>query len=114
ETLTKQFEMAKVEEAKDLPTVRVLDEADVPEHKSRPHRSIIVLLGAGLAFLLACAYILGENWWSGTESDSTLKCFAGQVRAVVAADLSGVPGLRRIGSAFAKHGAAASGSRENE
>src|SRR5262249_8434237 len=31
ETLTKQYEIAKVQEAKEIPTVKVLDAADVPE-----------------------------------------------------------------------------------
>jgi capsule polysaccharide export protein KpsE/RkpR len=39
EALTKQYEAAKVQEAKEIPTVRVLDVADVPERKSSPIRS---------------------------------------------------------------------------
>lgn len=114
ETLTKQYEMAKVEEAKNLPTVRVLDEADVPEHKSKPMRSLIVLLGAVLATMLACVYILGEHWWSGAESDSTLKCFVGELRAGVAAELSRVPGLRRLAPTFTNRGDTEAGNQDNE
>ena len=44
ETLTKQYELAKVEEAKEIPPIKVLDEPQVPERKSSPHRSVIVLL----------------------------------------------------------------------
>ena len=36
ETLTKQYELAKVEEARETPSVKVLDVADVPERKSYP------------------------------------------------------------------------------
>lgn len=73
ETLTKQYEMTKVEEARDLPTVRVLDSADLPEQKSSPRRSILVLLGTFVACLLASAYVLVQRWW--TDSNSPWKDF---------------------------------------
>jgi uncharacterized protein involved in exopolysaccharide biosynthesis len=43
ETLNKQYELAKVQEAKEIPTIKVLDEPQVPERKSSPHRSVIVI-----------------------------------------------------------------------
>ena len=46
EILAKQFEMAKLDEAKDSPLIQVLDKATVPEKKSKPKRSIIVMLTA--------------------------------------------------------------------
>ncbi len=42
--LTQQFEMARIQEAKDSPTVTVLDVAKVPETKVKPKRGIIVIL----------------------------------------------------------------------
>lgn len=77
ETLTKQYEMAKVEEARDLPTVRLIDEADLPEKKTWPKRSLMTLAGAFLAFLFSCAYILGRYWWGGSQSP--WRQFAGEV-----------------------------------
>jgi len=58
EILTKQYELAKVEEAKELPTIKVLDEATLPETKSSPKRRDITLLGGTLAATLAVAYIM--------------------------------------------------------
>ncbi len=46
ETLTQQFELAKVQEAKEIPSVKVLDAASLPERKSFPPRTLIALLGA--------------------------------------------------------------------
>jgi uncharacterized protein involved in exopolysaccharide biosynthesis len=43
EQLTKQYEVAKLSEAKDVSSVQVLDEAVVPMKKSKPKRSLIVL-----------------------------------------------------------------------
>ena len=53
--LNQQFYQAKIEEAKDTPTIQVLDEAKVPEKKSRPLRMLIAATGfliGGLVFTL--------------------------------------------------------------
>lgn len=42
--LTQQYEMARIQEAKDTPTVQVLDVAVPPDRRSRPKRTMIVLL----------------------------------------------------------------------
>ena len=41
--LTMEYEEAKIEEAKDIPTVQVLDEAKIPERKSKPRRVLLVV-----------------------------------------------------------------------
>jgi len=53
EILAKQFEVAKLDEAKDFPLVQVLDKAIPPEKKSKPKRSLIVILAVLVAFFLA-------------------------------------------------------------
>ncbi len=53
EILAKQFEMAKLDEAKDFPLIQVLDHATPPEKKSKPKRSVIVLLATLVVFFLA-------------------------------------------------------------
>lgn len=44
ELLTKQYEVAKITEAKNTSSLQVLDEAMVPDKKSKPKRSLIVLM----------------------------------------------------------------------
>ena len=56
--LTQQYEQAKVQEAKDTPTVQVLDRAVVPMRKSKPSRVLIVLVSALGALTLQGFYIL--------------------------------------------------------
>jgi len=51
ELLTKQYEMAKMQEARDAPTIQVLDKAVVPEKKSKPKRVLIVVLTAIMGLL---------------------------------------------------------------
>jgi len=52
--MSAQYEDARMQETRDTPTVTVLDAATVPQIKSRPKRSLIVL-GAAFAALLGCA-----------------------------------------------------------
>jgi uncharacterized protein involved in exopolysaccharide biosynthesis len=66
QTLTKQYELAKVQEAKEIPPVKVLDEPDVPERKSSPPRAIIVALGFLLSALAGIAWILASALWDLT------------------------------------------------
>ena len=49
ETLTQEYELAKVQEAKEIPTVKVLDPPNLPEKKSFPPRLLFMLLGTMLA-----------------------------------------------------------------
>jgi tyrosine-protein kinase Etk/Wzc len=53
ELLSKQYEAARLDEAKDPSVIQVLDPAVEPEHKFKPRRSVIVAVGAVLAFLFA-------------------------------------------------------------
>ena len=61
ETLTKQFELAKVQEAKEIPSVKVLDQPEVPERNSFPPRTLIIFVGT------ACSVLLGGGVgvWDG-------------------------------------------------
>lgn len=49
ELLTQQYEMARIQEAKDTPTVQVLDIAKVPESRVKPKRRQIVMLSTIMA-----------------------------------------------------------------
>jgi uncharacterized protein involved in exopolysaccharide biosynthesis len=73
ETLSKQYEMARVQEAKEIPTIRVLDEANVPASKSGPRRSMIVLAVTFLSFLLSCLVVFVVGTWESLAEDSTPK-----------------------------------------
>lgn len=53
EQLTKQYEMAKLSEAKDSSSFQVLDEAVVPIYKSRPARAMIIITMTAAAFAVA-------------------------------------------------------------
>ena len=53
ELLAKQYEVARLDEAKNPSIIQVLDQAVEPERKSKPHRLLIVVLSTLSAFFLA-------------------------------------------------------------
>jgi capsule polysaccharide export protein KpsE/RkpR len=79
ETLTKQYEMAKVEEARETPSVKVLDVADVPERKSYPPRTALVLIGSGFVFVLASLSVLARARWQEIDPGDPGKILLEQI-----------------------------------
>jgi len=73
ETLTKQYELAKVQEAKEIPTVKVLDAPIVPEKKVFPPRILIILLGTSLSLVGGVICVFGERTWIGMSADDPRK-----------------------------------------
>jgi capsule polysaccharide export protein KpsE/RkpR len=90
ETLTQEYELAKVEEAKEIPSVKVLDPADVPEKKTFPPRLVIMLLGTFLVFAFAVVWLLGSARWEETDAHDPGKVFAREVFSTLKADFSGI------------------------
>lgn len=56
ELLAKQYEVARLDEAKDTAVIQVLDPAMDPERKFKPKRSALILLSIILAFFAAVAW----------------------------------------------------------
>lgn len=79
EILTEQDEMAKVQEAKEIPSVKVLDPPLVPKKKSFPPRLIIMILGTMLAFVFAATWILGASAWQAVAPNDPRKAVAIEV-----------------------------------
>jgi uncharacterized protein involved in exopolysaccharide biosynthesis len=63
ETLTQQYELAKVQEAKEVPSVKVLDPPEVPEKRFFPPRILLIVAGAVLALALGVFWILATHNW---------------------------------------------------
>jgi len=77
--LTREYEMAKVEEAKELPSVKILDEPDVPGKRSFPPRLLITCFGTALAFILGIAFIWGSENWKTIDPQDPGKMLAREV-----------------------------------
>jgi capsule polysaccharide export protein KpsE/RkpR len=59
--LTQQYEVARVQEAKEIPTIRVLDPANVPLRKSGPHRLLMTLVGFTVGAMFGCLWLIGTR-----------------------------------------------------
>jgi uncharacterized protein involved in exopolysaccharide biosynthesis len=78
ELLTQQYEMARIQEAKEIPSVKVLDTASTPE--SRRPSWLGILLGG--TFLGACMASFGyflKNWWERWDQDDPRRMLIVQV-----------------------------------
>jgi capsule polysaccharide export protein KpsE/RkpR len=87
ELLTQQYELAKVQEAKETPSVKVLDPGTVPEKKSFPPRLLIMFLGTMLTLSMSVVWALGSNQWQQVDPDDPRKVLAQEVVEKVRARL---------------------------
>jgi capsule polysaccharide export protein KpsE/RkpR len=91
ETLTQQYELAKVQEAKETPSVKVLDAASVPERKVFPPRLLIMFWGALLGLAAAALRVAGETRWRQMDSRNPGKRLAQEVFYTVNASMPWAP-----------------------
>jgi tyrosine-protein kinase Etk/Wzc len=69
ESMIRQYEAAKLDEAKEGQTLQQVDIAQVPDRKSKPSVTLIVLSSFVLALLLSTAYVVVPRYraWSRTQ-----------------------------------------------
>lgn len=91
ETLTEEYELAKVEEVKETPSVKVLDAATAPERKSFPPRLAIMFLCTCVALAATAALVLGHAHWAETAADDPGKVLLGEVFEVMNASMPWAP-----------------------
>jgi len=78
ELFTKQYELAKVDEAREGAVIQVLDAAQPPERKSKPKKALIAIiatLASGFALLLF-VFVRQALANAGQDSDSAQKMAA--------------------------------------
>ncbi len=62
ELLTEQYEQAKIQEAKDTPTISVLDYPRLPEHKIRPRRLKLILTAFFISFFVSLGMVFAREY----------------------------------------------------
>ena len=62
ESMLRQFEIAKLDEAKEGPSLQQVDIAQPPDRKSKPARAVIVLATALLAFLGSSLFVIWRRY----------------------------------------------------
>lgn len=79
ELLTQQYELAKIQEAKETPIVKVLDHPQVAEKKSSPPRMLVTALGTFLTFCVCLLGILAAERWRSCDPQDPRKVLAMEV-----------------------------------
>jgi uncharacterized protein involved in exopolysaccharide biosynthesis len=69
ELLAKQYELAKIDEAKDATVVQVMDRAIEPDRKSKPRRAIIVVVSALVALFVAILWTFLQEATARAKAD---------------------------------------------
>jgi len=101
ELLTQQYEMAKVQEAKEIPSVKVLDAAVVPTKRSFPPRTVVTILGTLLGLTFAMTWIIAKARWDAVDASHPRKVFATEVLTTMRTNL---PLLSRNGTGVDSNG----------
>lgn len=70
ELLTQQYELARVNEAKDTQTIQIVDYAKVPDKKAKPKRILIVFITAVLSFGLAIFISFSRHYLNNLDEVS--------------------------------------------
>jgi uncharacterized protein involved in exopolysaccharide biosynthesis len=69
EALTKQYEIARIDEAKDASIIQILDKAVAPIRRIRPRRTMIVALAMFSSLFVAISLVLLAESWSRAKQD---------------------------------------------
>jgi capsule polysaccharide export protein KpsE/RkpR len=83
ELLTEQYELTKIQEVKETPTVKVLDRPKVAQRKSSPPRMLITLLGTFLTLCATVVWVVGSVKWSAGDSQDPRRILAQEVFSAV-------------------------------
>src|SRR5262249_53932798 len=83
ELLTQQYELAKVQEAKEIPSVKVLDAAVVPTVKTSPHRVLLTEIGALLITIATACWILFRKRWGEIDPNDPGRILAEEMATSV-------------------------------
>jgi capsule polysaccharide export protein KpsE/RkpR len=89
ELLTQQYELARIQEAKDVPVVSVIDAPGIPEKKSFPPRLLLTVLLTLFSIGVTCALLLAHYRWTLVLPDDPRKRLTAEIAATLRASLKG-------------------------
>ena len=76
ETLTREYELAKVQEAKEIPSVKMIDPPDMPEGKSYPPAARNHFYRYSLATFLGVGWVFADEIWEKIDPRDPQKVLA--------------------------------------
>jgi capsule polysaccharide export protein KpsE/RkpR len=81
--LSEEYETARIEEVKSIPTVSVIDVPGLPERKAGPHRTLIVLISTVLSAVLTAAFLLARRSWLAMDDGDARRVLATRIRSTI-------------------------------
>jgi len=84
ELLNQQYELARIQEAREIPTVNIVDPANVPEKKSWPPRLLIIIVLTVLAPVAAAGWAFLHSVCERMNPDDTRKIILDKLFASLA------------------------------
>jgi capsule polysaccharide export protein KpsE/RkpR len=79
ELLTQQYEVARIQEAKDVPVVSVIDPPGIPEKKSFPRRKLLTLIMTMLVVGVTSAWLIARHHWKNISVHDPRRVFASEI-----------------------------------
>jgi hypothetical protein len=79
--LTQQYEVAQIQEAKDVPVIGVIDVPGIPEKKSFPPRLLLTILITAFALAASASYILMHHYWRRVSASDPRRLLAQRISA---------------------------------
>ena len=92
--LTQQYEVARIQEAKDVPAVSVMDEPGIPEKKSFPPRAIVTMALTFGFLVVFAAFLIARHSWLALDTQDPRRAFAAEVAGTTSRVVS--RSLRRV------------------
>jgi uncharacterized protein involved in exopolysaccharide biosynthesis len=77
--LSQEYETARIEEVKSIPTISVIDVPELPERKSGPHRTLIVLISTLLSLILTAVFLLARRSWLEMDHEDPRRVLATRI-----------------------------------
>jgi capsule polysaccharide export protein KpsE/RkpR len=81
--LSEEYETARIEEVKSIPTVSVIDSPGLPERKSGPHRVLIVLAATVISIILTALFLLIKRFWLAIDQLDSRRVLAADIQAAL-------------------------------
>jgi uncharacterized protein involved in exopolysaccharide biosynthesis len=96
ELLNQQYELARIQEAKEIPTVNVIDPANYPEKKSFPPRLLMIVLLTTMSVVGAVAVLLLSEEWNRLSASDPRKIMAQSIGGMLTVRLKRIAKWRVI------------------
>ena len=83
ELLTQQYEVARIQEAKDIPVVNAIDAPGIPEKKSFPPRKLLTLIMTMMVLAATSAWLLVRTRWQNLDPLDPRRVFGAEILATL-------------------------------